>query len=81
MKAIAEPFFQIPQGVNHAVDRPQNIITRCWNAESESADAAKLQEQAFSVEELRIRQAVRRKSLWGVHTERRMESRREKAEH
>ena len=53
MKAIAEPFFQIPQGVNHAVDRPQNIITRCWNAESESADAAKLQEQAFSVEELR----------------------------
>jgi hypothetical protein len=71
MEAIAEPFFQVPHGVNYAVDRTKNIISDCWNVESECADAAKLREQAFSVEKPRIRQAVRRKSLWGAHTERR----------
>jgi hypothetical protein len=41
------------------------------NVERESADAAELGEQAFGVEKPRIRQAVRRKSLWCAHTERR----------
>ena len=71
MEAIAEPFFQIPQGVNYGVDGTKNIISDCWNVESESADTAKLRKQAFSVEKPRIRQAVRRKSLWRAHTERR----------
>jgi len=54
MEAIAERLFQVPEGVNHAVDRTENIISDCWNVERESTDAGKFREQAFSVEKPRI---------------------------
>jgi hypothetical protein len=75
MEAIAEPFFQVPQGVNHAVDRTKNIISRCWNIKRQSADTAKLRKQAFSVEKPRIGQLIERQSLRGAHGERRWSQR------
>ena len=81
MEAIAEPFSQIPQRVNYGVDRTKNIISDCWNVESESADAAKLQEQAFSVEEPKNPAGGPAEVALGCSYREKMEPRREKAEH
>ncbi|PYK12999.1 MAG: hypothetical protein DME65_02925 [Verrucomicrobia bacterium] len=80
-KPFAKPFFQVPQGVNHAVNRTKNIISCCWNIKRQSADTAKLRKQAFSCGQAEDRAADRASVAVGRSWPEKMESMREKAEH
>jgi len=51
MEAISKPFFEVPDGVNHTVDRPGNVISHSRNSEREFPNRGELREQAFSLQE------------------------------
>jgi hypothetical protein len=70
METVSQPLFEVPDGVNDTVDRPENVISHRRNPEGQFPNAGELREQAFSVQERRIRQTVGRKSLRRVHTAR-----------
>jgi hypothetical protein len=67
MEAVSKPFFEVPDGVNHTVDRPENVISHRRNSEREFPNRRELREQAFSLQEPWIGQLVGRGSLWRVH--------------
>jgi hypothetical protein len=67
METVSQPFFEVPDGVNDTVDRPEDVISHRRNPEYQFPNPSELREQAFSIEEPRIGQPVGRKSLWRVH--------------
>ena len=39
METVAEPLFEVPHGVNHAVDRSENVIAHWRNSEGDFVDS------------------------------------------
>jgi hypothetical protein len=67
MERVSQPSFEVPHGVNDTIYRPDNVISHRRNSERKLPNPGELREEAFSVEEPRIREPVGRKSLWHTH--------------
>ena len=60
MEAVPQPFFEIPQGINYAVDRANDVIPYCRNTERKFPDSSELTEEAFAIEKPGIGQFAAR---------------------
>jgi hypothetical protein len=58
MKTVSKPFFEVPDGVNDAINRSENVISHRRNSEREVPNPCEFREQALSVQEPRIWQLV-----------------------
>jgi len=50
MEAVPQPFFEIPQGINYAVDRANNVIPYWRNTECKFPNPSELMKEAFAIE-------------------------------